>query len=335
MNPILVDVLRGDFVESSHRGAIYVVDDNGQELMSVGDVGRLTYPRSAIKIMQALPVIESGAADSLRLNDKQLSLICSSHNGEVRHTAMATSILQAAKLNMDDLECGAHWPKHHEPTEHALIKSGKQPCALHNNCSGKHSGMLAYAKHAGFDTKGYINIDHPVQVVISKIMSDLAEHDLTSAPCGLDGCSLPTWAASLTGWAKAFAKISRGKGLGATRATAFAKLQNAVMAEPFYVAGSGRYCTEIMTKLSTPIFVKTGAEGVFCVSLPEHGIGIALKCEDGLTRGAEMMLSATLKKLGVLNTEDNDIINQFTSKILTNCNQLEVAKIQPSAFWDF
>ncbi|PCI89012.1 MAG: asparaginase [Hyphomicrobiales bacterium] len=334
MNPILVDVLRADHVESVHRGAVYVVDDAGQELLSIGNVDKLVYPRSAIKIMQALPMAESGAIEALRLNDKQLSLICSSHNGEVKHAEMAQSILVGAGLSVDDLQCGTHVPMYRDAADE-LVRSGTSACALHNNCSGKHSGMLAFAKHAGFETKDYIELEHPVQREVLKTMSELTEFDLRTAPCGFDGCSLPTWAAPLRAWAKAFAKISRGTGLGDVRGAAVAKLREAVMAEPFYVAGSGRYCTDIMTQLSTPIFVKIGAEGVFCVSLPEHGIGIALKCEDGLSRGAEMMLSATLKKLGVLKPEDDAVIKRFTSKILKNCNGYEVAEIRPSEFWDF
>ncbi|MBL1419184.1 MAG: asparaginase [Alphaproteobacteria bacterium] len=334
MNPILVDVLRADHIESVHRGAVYVVDDGGQELLSIGDVDKLVFPRSAIKIMQALPLAESGAIEALRLNDKQLSLICSSHNGEVRHTRMAQSILAGSGLDVSDLQCGSHAPLYREAADE-LVRTGENACALHNNCSGKHSGMLAFAKHAGFETKDYIELEHPVQREVLKVMAELTEFDLTTAPCGFDGCSLPTWAAPLTAWAKAFAKISRGTGLGDVRGAAVAKLRGAVMAEPFYVAGSERYCTDIMSQLSTPIFVKTGAEGVFCVSLPEHGIGIALKCEDGMSRGAEMMLSATLNKLGVLKPGDDAVMKKFTSQILKNCNGYEVAEIRPSEFWGF
>uniref|UniRef100_A0A2A4Z8X4 Asparaginase n=1 Tax=OCS116 cluster bacterium TaxID=2030921 RepID=A0A2A4Z8X4_9PROT len=333
MNPILVDVLRADHVESVHRGAIYVVDDKGEELLSVGNVDKLVFPRSAIKIMQALPLAESGAIEALRLNDKQLSLICSSHNGEVKHAQTALAILQGVGLDVADLQCGSHAPLY-RPAADELVRNGESACALHNNCSGKHSGMLAFAKHAGFDTQDYIELEHPVQRQVLKMMSELTEFDLSTASCGFDGCSLPTWAAPLTAWAKAFAKISRGKGLGDVRGGAVAKLRQAVMAEPFYVAGTERYCTDIMTGLSTPIFVKTGAEGVFCVSLPEHGIGIALKCEDGLTRGAEMMLSATLKKLGVLKAEDDAVMAGFLSKTLKNCNGYDVAEIRPSEFWN-
>lgn len=334
MNPILVEMLRGDHIESVHRGAVHVVDDGGQILLSAGNVDNLVYPRSAIKIMQALPVVESGAAAALKLNDQQLSLICSSHNGEVAHTDAALSILQASGLTYHDLECGSHAPLY-RPAADELIRAGKSACALHNNCSGKHSGMLAYAKHVGFDTRGYIDLQHPVQVEVAKIMAEMTEFDLATAPCGKDGCSLPTWAAPLTAWATAFAKVSRGKGLGKVRGEAAAKLRNAVMAEPFYVAGSERHCTLLMQKLSTPTFVKVGAEGVYCVSLPEQGIGIALKCDDGTTRGAEMMISATLKQLGVLKPEDEATIERFTSVTLKNCNEFEVAQIKPSSFWEF
>lgn len=341
MNPILVDVLRNGEVESVHTGAVHVVDDAGQVLLSVGDVDKLIFPRSAIKIMQALPMVEAGAAAALNLNDKQLSLTCSSHNGEVAHADTALSILRGFGLDVSDLQCGTHVPMY-RPAADELIRHGQSACALHNNCSGKHSGMLAFAKYAGFETQDYINIEHPVQLAVAKTMSELTEFDMANTPWGFDGCSLPTWAAPLTAWAKAFAKISRGKGVGETRHKALATLRNAVMAEPFYVAGSGRYCTKLMQQLSTPIFVKTGAEGVFCVSLPEHGIGISLKCDDGTlkddsnsSRGSEMMLSATLKKLGVLRSEDDEVIDRFTNTILKNSNGYEVAQVKPAEYWGF
>ncbi|MCJ8323111.1 MAG: asparaginase [Hyphomicrobiales bacterium] len=334
MNPILVEVTRAGHVECVHRGAVHVVDDTGQTLLSIGDVSKLVYPRSAIKIMQALPLVEAGAADKLQLNNKQLSLICSSHGGEVLHTEMAQSILQRVGLSLADLECGAHAPSF-RPAADELVKHSELPSALHNNCSGKHSGMLAFAQHAGFDTNGYSQLDHPVQQAVASAMSELTEFDLSTAPCGKDGCSLPTWAAPLTAWALAFAKISRGKGLGARRSQAFAKLRNAVMAEPFYVAGSGRYCTHIMSEMQTPIFVKTGAEGVFCAALPEHGIGIALKCDDGATRGSQMMLTATLQQLGILPAKDAEILAKLAQITLTNANGFEVAEIIPAEFWNF
>ncbi len=334
MNPILIDVLRGGFVESAHRGAVHVVDDSGQEIFSVGDVKRLVFPRSAIKIMQALPMVEAGAVERFGLSDKQLSLICASHGGEVLHTEMAASILTDIGAAIGDLQCGAHMPVY-RPAEHEMVKAGQEATALHNNCSGKHAGMLAYAQHVGFEMAGYINLEHPIQVEIAKVMSELTEFDLSSAPCGIDGCSLPTWAAPLTAWAHAFAKMSRGRGLGAVRAEAVIKLQAAVMAEPFYVAGSKRYCTRIMSELSLPIFVKLGAEGVFCASLPEHGIGIVVKCDDGSARGAEMMLSATLKAIGVLKGDDLAVIERFLLKNMKNWNGFEVGNIKPSNFWEF
>jgi len=331
---MLVDVMRGDHLESQHAGAVYVVDDRGTELLSIGDVNALLFPRSAIKIMQALPLVESGAAKKYDLNNRQLALVCSSHNGEPAHTQTAESILRAATLSASLLECGAHMP-YHKASEYQLVRSNQAPCALHNNCSGKHSGMLAFAAHQGFELFNYIDLQHPVQQTIADVISDLTEFDIQSAPCAKDGCSVPTWAAPLKSWAQALAKISRGKGLGESRKNAFASLQQAVMAEPFYVAGTDRYCTNSMAKLSTPLFIKTGAEGVFCATLPEHGIGITLKCSDGSTRGAEMMLSATLKKLGLLKDNDQAVLDQMLNITLKNCNDFAVAQIKPASFWGF
>lgn len=334
MNPVLVDVMRGDFLESQHRGAVYVCDDQGHELLSIGNVDAMLFPRSAIKIMQALPLVESGGAAKFGLNQKQLALTCSSHGGEAAHTATATAILHSVALSQAHLECGAHLPMH-KPSEHQLVQTQQAPCALHNNCSGKHAGMLAYAVHQGFSTKGYIDIKHPVQLAVADVISDLTEFDISSAPCALDGCSVPTWAAPLKSWAQAFAKISRGQGLGIKRREALQQLQQAVLAEPYYVAGTDRYCTTTMAKLTTPVFIKTGAEGVFCATLPAHGIGITLKCEDGSTRGAELMLSATLKNLGLLKDNDQKVIDQLLNITLKNCNDFAVAHLKPASFWEF
>ena len=334
MNPVLVDIMRGDFLESQHRGAVYVCDDKGSELLSIGNVDAMLFPRSAIKIMQALPLVESGGAAKFGLNNHQVALTCSSHGGEAAHTETATSILQRISLRQAHLECGAHMPMH-KPSEYQLVQAQQAPCALHNNCSGKHACMLAFAVHKGITTKGYIDIAHPVQQAVAAVISDLTEYDITSAPCALDGCSVPTWAAPLKSWAQAFAKISRGNGLGQTRRDSLQQLQQAVMAEPYYVAGTDRYCTNAMAKLNTPIFIKTGAEGVFCATLPERGIGITLKCEDGSTRGAEMMLSATLKTLGLLKSSDQQWLDTMLNISSKNANQFEVASILPAKYWQF
>lgn len=159
-NPVLVEVLRGSLVESRHTGAVAVFDDDGKAILALGDIDTPVFPRSAVKAIQALPLVESGAADAFGFGDTELALACASHSGEGRHTALAAEILGKASLDESALECGAHWPTNHEATV-ALARSGGQPSALHNNCSGKHAGFLCGCRHLRLDHRGYVRPDHP------------------------------------------------------------------------------------------------------------------------------------------------------------------------------
>jgi L-asparaginase II len=294
-NPVLVEVTRGNLVESRHRGMVIAVDGDGKTVFSLGDVEAGVFPRSACKAMQALPLIESGAADAYGLSNKALALACASHSGEPEHVAMAASMLAAAGRDASVLECGAHWSFVEKP----LIEQARtlaQPTALHNNCSGKHAGFICAACHTGTETKGYVAYEHPVQQEIRGVMEALTGAALAQDNCGVDGCSIPTYAVPLNRLAYGFARMATGTGLEPIRARASKRLFDACMAEPFYVAGTGRACTRLMNTAPGRIFAKTGAEGVFCAAIPDKGIAIALKCEDGTTRAAEAMVAATLAR---------------------------------------
>lgn len=295
-NPVLVELTRGQLVESVHRGAFAVCDASGKVLFAQGDIERPIFPRSAIKAIQALFLVESGAADAYKFDNMELALSCSSHSGESEHAALAQKMLAKAGLTGDDLECGSHWSFDHK-TLIEQAKSGVAPTQLHNNCSGKHAGFLCAACHSGINLKGYVTREHEVQREVANNMAALTGAKMSDELCGTDGCSIPTYAVPLLNIAHGFAKMGTGEGLVASRAKAASRLVHACMAEPFYVAGSGRACTKIMEMAPGRIFVKTGAEGVYTAILPDKGISIALKVDCGTTRAAEVAIAALLAKL--------------------------------------
>ncbi len=292
-NPVLVEVTRGPIVESRHRGQVVVVDGEGAVVFSSGDIDNPVYPRSSCKAMQAIPLIESGAADAYGFGSKELALACSSHSGEPEHAALALSMLKAAGRDESTLECGAHW-SFQQPVALQQARAMGKPTALYNNCSGKHAGFICTCCHNGDDPAGYVGYDHPIQREIRDVMENLTGAALNPDLCGIDGCSIPTYAMPLKALAHGFAKMATGVGLGAERAAASRRLMNACMDAPFFVAGTQRVCTKLMEVAPGRIFAKTGAEGVFVAAIPEQGIAMAMKCEDGATRAAESMVAAML-----------------------------------------
>jgi L-asparaginase II len=294
-NPVLVEVTRGDVVESRHRGMIVVVDGDGTPVFSAGEIEAPVFPRSSCKAMQALPLMESGAADAYGFGQKELALACSSHSGEEAHAALARTMLAAAGRDEETLECGAHW-SFQQPILIEQASRGPKPTAIYNNCSGKHAGFICACCHTGTDTRGYVGYDHPLQAEIRGIMESLTGSVLGHDNCGVDGCSIPTYASPLKGLAHGFAKMATGNGLAPIRARSAKRLMEACMAEPFYVAGTRRACTALMQAAPGRIFAKTGAEGFFVAAIPEKGLAMAMKCEDGATRAAESMVAATLAR---------------------------------------
>lgn len=294
-NPVLVEVTRGNLVESRHRGIVIAVDGDGKTVFSLGDSDSAVFPRSACKAMQALPLMETGAADAYGFGNRELALACSSHNGEPEHVALAGAMLSAAGRDVSVLECGEHW-SFSQDTLIDQARALRRPSQLHNNCSGKHAGFICACCHDGKDTSGYVTYDHPLQRDIRGVLEALTGGALAQDDCGIDGCSIPTYAVPLKGLAHGFAKMATGTGLDPLRAKASRRLIEACMAEPFYVAGTKRACTRLMQAAPGRIFAKTGAEGVYCAAIPEKGIAIALKCEDGTTRAAEAMIAATLAR---------------------------------------
>jgi L-asparaginase II len=324
-NPNLVEVLRGALVESRHAGAVAVVDAGGKHVLALGDIERPVYPRSAVKALQALSLIESGAADRFGLGAEELALACASHSGEPGHVATATRMLSRAGLDSSALQCGAHWPLN-QAAAHALARSGGIAGAIHNNCSGKHAGFLCTACALNADVGGYVEPDHPVQCAVKATLESLTGASLAQDVCAVEGCSVPTWAVPLSGLALAFARFGSGATLGPERARAAARLREACAAHPWHVAGTGRFCTELMQQLGDRVFVKTGAEGVYVAALPEQGLGIAVKCDDGAARAAEVMLASTLSRF-----IEAEALERFVRPVLRNWNGIAIGSLRPAA----
>ncbi|MBB3945080.1 L-asparaginase II [Rhizobium skierniewicense] len=326
-NPVTVEVTRGNLVESRHRGMAVVVDGDGGILFSAGDIEGGVFPRSACKAMQALPLVESGAADAYGFGNRELAFACASHSGEDAHVERAASMLAKAGRDAGTLECGAHWSSDQKTIIHQA-RTLQKPTALHNNCSGKHSGFVCTCVHTGMETEGYVGYDHPLQAEIRATMESLTGTALGHDNCGTDGCSIPNYAVPLKGLAHGFARMATGQGLETERAKASRRLIDACMAEPFYVAGTGRTCTRLMEIAPGQIFAKTGAEGVFVAALPEQGIAMAVKCEDGATRAAEAMIAALLARYFENDSPQQQTLLGMANRSIKNWNGIHVGDIR-------
>ena len=299
MTPLIVEVVRGDMVESRHAVTVAVVDAAGAPVLEAGETGALVYPRSAIKPIQALAIVESGAAYAFGLGDAELALASASHSGEPRHAALVASWLARIGLGESDLECGAHAPSDANAAL-ALALAGEAPSALHNNCSGKHAGFLSVARHLGLPTRGYIAPGHESQRRALAILAEMAGCDLAHAPHGVDGCGIPVAGMKLAALARAWARFADPAREPADRRAAILRVRAAMTAEPFLVAGTGRFTTRVIAATQGAVLVKEGAEGVYCGAVPGQGLGIALKAADGASRAASVAIGEVLRRLGAL-----------------------------------
>jgi L-asparaginase II len=324
-NPVIAEVTRGGMVESRHTGAYAVMDASGKLVAAGGDIAEAAFPRSSVKAFQCLPVIESGAADRFGFTDEELALACASHAGEAPHVRVAASMLAKAGMSETQYECGAHWP-YDVSAQHDLVRHAQQPRAIHNNCSGKHAGMLALARQLGVEAEGYTKIDHPVQRAVARTMSELCDVDMDAQPHGIDGCSVPTWAVPLRNLALGFARFASGATLSESRKTACRRIIEGVRAHPFMVSGSNRFCTRVMQAVPRA-FVKTGAEGVFCGAVPHAGLGIALKCDDGASRASESAMAAVMASLPVWAEAERQTLKSFAETDLSNWRKIHVGDV--------
>ena len=292
-NPILIELTRGAVVESAHAGVVAVARADGGLVAAVGDTAAPVFPRSAIKPLQALPFIETGAVERFGLGPAEIAVACASHSGTPRHVAVVEGLLAKAGLTPAALGCGVHEP-YDAATTRDMIRRGVRPTSLHHNCSGKHAAMLATAAHLGEPIDGYWLPDHPVQVRIRRVLEDFTDCSLTGEVCGIDGCSVPNWAMPPAALARAFARFVTDDGLTQQRVGDCLRIFQACTAHPDLVAGPGRLDTLMMQRLAGKVLIKTGAEGVYCGAVREAGLGFALKIEDGAKRASEAVAARVI-----------------------------------------
>lgn len=326
-NPVLAEVTRGNLVESRHRGAFAVADLEGKVLLHAGDIERPVYPRSAIKPLQALALVESGAADAFGCTPAEISLACASHDGEPLHSEAVKAWLARVGLAPGDLECGSHLP-YDEAAAHALIRAERAPGPEHNNCSGKHSGFLCVARQLGVDHHGYVEFGHPVQQTLLGILESMSGLDLRGAPRGIDGCGIPQYGLPLGNLALSMARFADPADQPERRRRACERIRAAIVAEPAMIAGERRFCTRMIRATGGRAIVKTGAEGVFCAAIPELGLGVALKIDDGATRASEVVMGRLLRRLGILDAGLAESLQPILRPTVRNRAGLAVGEIR-------
>ncbi len=300
---VLVQVTRGDMVECVHRGNIAVVDSTGKLLYAKGEPGMYSYLRSSAKPVQAVPVVESGAADRFGFSKKEIALFCASHSGEEQHTEVVMDVINRIGLQEDALQCGTHMP-FYPPTAKKMIMADEKSTPKHCNCSGKHSGMLTYAVHMGYPVEGYYQKDHPVQKAALKEIAYFADMKEADVACGIDGCGVVVFGIPVYNMALSYARLADPDTLPSAKAEAVRRITAAMIAHPEMVGGTGRLCTDLMTQAHGKLFAKSGAEGVYTVGIPSLKMGIALKIDDGSSRGIGCVIIEVLRQLDILNRDE-------------------------------
>ncbi len=323
MDGLTVAVTRGGRVESRHAVDAVVVDATGAPRFAAGRVADAHFPRSAIKAVLAVPLVEFGVDARLGLDDRALALACSSHDGSAIHVALARSMLESAGRSMADLRCGTHWPLSRDAA-HALARAGEAPCPLHNNCSGKHAGLICLSVGLGVDPAGYQEPGHPAMRAATGVLADTAGAVCDARNAATDGCSIPTYAIPLVALARAFARFGTGETMTAGRAEASRRIRHAVASCPELVSGAGRFDTVLNAALGPRAFVKGGAEGIWCASLPGEGLGLAVKARDGAGRAAQAATAALLARFGA----DHPVLHDWPGRTLATWQGAPVGTVR-------
>ena len=330
---ILAKVIRGETVESIHRGHLIVVDGEGETLFASGNPETITFWRSSAKSIQAVPFLKNGAAEAFGFSEKEIALVCGSHSGEEIHVRTAAQMLDKINLSEADLRCGIHLPfdeKRHEE----MIKSGEQPNQLHNNCSGKHAAMLAFAKHAGADLQTYHSLENPVQQAILDCVTEFSDVSRDEIKIGIDGCAAPNFALPIRAMALSFARlVLPPKSFDDETREACRRIVSATISYPEMIGGSGRLDTLIIQAAPGKLVSKIGAEGVYSAGvLPsprwKTGLGIAFKIEDGDDKRARaVVLIELLRQLDIF---DAETLKEFSPLAIKNRRDDTVGSVEAS-----
>ncbi|KRS14085.1 L-asparaginase [Roseovarius atlanticus] len=320
----LTEIWRGDIVESLHLGHAVICNGQGEVIEGWGDADAVTYPRSSAKMIQAMPLVDSGAADAFGLGPRQLALACASHQGAAVHTEAVNDWIHGLGLSDDDFRCGPQMPQDRAAFNH-LIKTDGSPCQVHNNCSGKHAGFMTLSKHLNGGPE-YVDPDHPVQRACFEAFEELTgERSPGFAP---DGCNAPNSITTMRGIGRAMGWFANATTGGGVRQDAAVRLREAMIANPLLVAGEKRACTELMKACHEPVALKTGAEGFFVAIAPTKKLGIALKAADGSTRAANCTIAALLVRIGVLDPQHPATLKFMNAPIL-NRRKVRTGIVKP------
>ncbi len=330
--PVLARVTRGDRVESVHRGSVAVVDEEGRLLASAGVPRAGIFWRSAAKPFQAMALLDAGGEEAFHLGNDEVALLCASHGGEPRHVAVARRLLERGGFRLEDLACGAH-PPMHEPSARALLATGKRPSALHNNCSGKHGGVLLACRLRGFDADGYWNPDHPIQRIIKERLAAFCGFPMSRIGIAVDGCSLPVFHTPLFRLALAYARLVSPRGDNGTGTSDVRRrICRAMWESPGMVAGRGRFTTDFLEAGPRRWIGKEGAEGVYAIGISsrrqgEKALGIAFKLDDGSARARDAVALDILSRLGRLPGSARRALARYLSPVVRNARGLDVGRI--------
>jgi L-asparaginase II len=309
-NPILVEVFRGEVLESFHRGVICIVDSDNKILYSQGDVQQVCFPRSALKFFQQIPLLTSGAVEHFGFTSKEIAIMCGSHNGELFHVETVKSILNKIGKTEDDLMCGPQMPTLRED-QHHLIKNDLKPQKIHNNCSGKHAGFLAYCVYNNLETSDYIHPKHSLHQTILQIISDFHYFPINDIQQGIDGCSAPIFAFPVYNQAVAYKNLINPSQFDEATQKACYLMIDAIMQYPEMIAGTNRYCSDLMKLSNGKVLGKTGADGVYSIGLIQKKMGVCIKIDDGKMGPQYNVAQDIIEQLNILSPEANQALKHY------------------------
>ncbi len=322
-----VVVRRGEIHEAVHRLEVAACDRDGRLAMASAQPRLVTTYRSAAKPFQLLPLVERGHAERWHLTEEELAVMAASHAGTDYHVRLVTGILGRLGLDDSHLACGYHEPYDAESRDR-LVASGGLRSALYNNCSGKHAGMLCLALSEGWPVAGYHLADHPVQRLMHRTVAEMSGLEPDAVASAIDGCNVPVWAMPLADMARGYARFASADPAGDARERALARIRAAMTRHPVATGGAGRFSTDLMAATRGRLVAKGGAEGLECVALPERGLGLAIKCEDGQARGVAPAVIAALEALELLDAAELARLEPWRRPVLRNCAGLEVGWIE-------
>ncbi|HEY1045727.1 MAG TPA: asparaginase [Bacteroidia bacterium] len=329
-NPILVEVTRGGVLESFHRGVICIVDKDDKVVFEKGDIKQLCYPRSALKFFQQIPLMISGAVEHFGFTEKEIALFCGSHNGEAAHVETVRSILDKIGLDETYLQCGPQMPTLRDD-QYALIKSDLPPLRIHNNCSGKHAGFLAYCVYKNYSTTDYIDPNHPLHLEILDVISDFHRYPKDKIKQGIDGCSAPIFAFPVYNQAVAYKNLICPESFGSEIAKACNTLVDAIVNYPEMIAGRKRYCTDLMRFSEGKLIGKTGADGIYSLGIRSKNLGVCIKVDDGKMGPQYNIAQSVVEQLGIFDEASNKQLRHYVNHENKNFGGLVTGETHVSA----